>query len=197
MSNPRALPCDEVAIRSSPSVPGCAQRKGWVLTVAVLGSLLAYIDESVVNVALPGIEADLRTTLAALQWVINAYTLCMSALLLVGGAAADRLGRRRIFLIGVSIFAAASLGCGLAANAPLLIVARIVQGVGAALLIPCSLALIAAVYDETERGAAIGIWSGASAIAGGAAPILGGWLGDHSSWRMIFLINPLLAIHTL
>jgi EmrB/QacA subfamily drug resistance transporter len=197
VSNLKALPCDEAAIRSSASVPACAVRKPWVLTVAVLGSLLAYIDESVVNVALPGMEADLRTTLAAMQWVINAYTLCMSALLLVGGAAADRFGRRRIFLIGVSIFAAASLGCGLAASAPLLIAARVIQGVGAALLIPCSLALIAAVYDEKERGAAIGIWSGASAIASGAAPILGGWLVDHSSWRMIFLINPLLAIPTL
>ncbi len=197
MSNPRSLPCDELAIRSSPSVPACADRKAWVLAVAVLGSLLAYIDESVVNVALPGMEADLRTTLAAMQWVINAYTLCMSALLLVGGAAADHLGRRRIFVIGVSIFAAASLGCGLAPNAQVLIAARIVQGAGAALLIPCALALIGAVYDEKERGAAIGIWSGASAIAGGAAPILGGWLLDHWSWRVIFLINPLLSIPTL
>lgn len=172
-------------------------RKSWVLAVAVLGSVLAYIDESVVNVALPAMEADLRTTLAAMQWVINAYTLCMSALLLVGGAAADRFGRRRMFLIGVSIFAAASAVCGLAPNAPVLVAARIVQGAGAALLIPCSLALISAVYDEKERGAAIGVWSGASAIASGAAPLLGGWLVDHSSWRVIFLINPLLAIPTL
>jgi len=178
-------------------VPGCAERKSWVLAVAVLGSTLAFIDESVVNVALPKIESDLRTTLAAMQWVINAYTLCMSALLLVGGAAADRFGRRLIFVIGVSIFAAASLGCGLAANAEVLIAARVVQGVGAALLIPCSLALIGAAFDETERGAAIGVWSGASAIAAGAAPLLGGALVDHWSWRVIFLINPLLAIPTL
>jgi len=197
VSNPKALPCDELAIRSSPSVPGCAERKSWVLAVAVLGSTLAFIDESVVNVALPKIESDLRTTLAAMQWVINAYTLCMSALLLVGGAAADRFGRRLIFVIGVSIFAAASLGCGLAANAEVLIAARVVQGVGAALLIPCSLALIGAAFDETERGAAIGVWSGASAIAAGAAPLLGGALVDHWSWRVIFLINPLLAIPTL
>ena len=197
MSNPKALPCDEAAIRSSPTVPACSARKTWVLTVAVLGSVLAYIDESVVNVALPGIEADLRASLAAMQWVINAYTLCMSALLLVGGAAADQFGRRRMFVIGVSIFAAASVGAGLAANAPLLIAARIVQGAGAALLVPCSLALIGSVYDEKERGAAIGIWSGASAIASGAAPLLGGYLVDHSSWRLIFLINPLLAIPTL
>jgi EmrB/QacA subfamily drug resistance transporter len=197
VSNPKALPCDEAAIRSSPSVPACAQRKSWVLAVAVLGSTLAFIDESVVNVALPKIESDLRTTLAAMQWVINAYTLCMSALLLVGGAAADRFGRRLIFVIGVSIFAAASLGCGLGANAEVLIAARVVQGVGAALLIPCALALIGAAFDEKERGAAIGVWSGASAIAAGAAPLLGGWLVDHWSWRVIFLINPLLAIPTL
>ena len=197
MSNLKALPCDEVVIRSAPTVPACAQRKSWVLAVAVLGSTLAFIDESVVNVALPKIEADLRTTLAAMQWVINAYTLCMSALLLIGGAAADRFGRRLIFVIGVSIFAAASIGSGLASNAGVLIAARIVQGVGAALLIPCSLALIGAAFDEKERGAAIGIWSGASAIAAGAAPLLGGWLVDHWSWRVIFLINPLLAIPTL
>jgi len=162
-----------------------------------MGSTLAFVDESVVNVALPKIEGDLDTTLAAMQWVINAYTLCMSALLLLGGAAADQFGRRLIFVIGVSIFAVASLGCGLAANVQSLIAARAIQGAGAALLIPCSLALIAAAFDEGERGAAIGIWSGASAIAAGAAPLLGGWLVDHGSWRVIFLINPLLAIPTL
>ncbi|HEV3178871.1 MAG TPA: MFS transporter [Steroidobacteraceae bacterium] len=197
MSNPKAFPCDAGVIRSGPSVPACARRRIWVLTAAVMGSTLAFVDESVVNVALPKIEGDLHTTLAAMQWVINAYTLCMSALLLLGGAAADRFGRRLIFVIGVSIFAAASLGCGLAANVQPLIAARAVQGAGAALLIPCSLALIGAAYDEKERGAAIGIWSGASAIAAGAAPLLGGWLVDHWSWRVIFLINPLLAIPTL
>jgi EmrB/QacA subfamily drug resistance transporter len=163
----------------------------------VRGSTLAFVDESVVNVALPKIESELQTTLAAMQWVINAYTLCMSALLLVGGAAADQLGRRRMFLIGVSVFAAASLGCGIAANVGMLIGARILQGVGAALLVPCSLALIGAAFDEKERGAAIGVWSGASAIAAGVAPLLGGWLVDHSSWRVIFLINPVLALPTL
>src|SRR5438046_9285904 len=114
-----------------------------------------------------------------MQWVINAYTLCMSALLRGGGAAADRFGRRLIFVIGVSICAAASLGCGLAANAEVLIAARVVQGVGAALLIPCSLALIGAAFDEKERGAAIGVWSGASAMAAGAAPLVGGAVVVH------------------
>jgi EmrB/QacA subfamily drug resistance transporter len=197
LSNPKALPCDEAAIRSTASVPACAARRSWVLAAAVLGSTLAFVDESVVNVALPRVESDLHTTLSAMQWVINAYTLSMSALLLVGGAAADRFGRRLIFLTGICIFACASIGCGLAAGVEVLIGARVIQGAGAALLIPCSLALIGAAFDEKQRGAAIGIWSGASAIAAGAAPLLGGWLVDHWSWRAIFLINPLLAIPTL
>lgn len=178
-------------------MPACAARKSWVLAAAVLGSTLAFVDESVVNVALPRIESDLQTTLPAMQWVINAYTLCMSALLLVGGAAADQFGRRRIFLIGVTVFAVASLGCGLSASVPVLVAARAVSGTGAALLIPCSLALIGASFGEKERGAAIGVWSGATAIAAGAAPLLGGSLVDHASWRAIFLINPLLAIPTV
>jgi EmrB/QacA subfamily drug resistance transporter len=197
LANPKALPCDELAIRSHPSVPACAAAKRWVLAVAVLGSTLAYVDESVVNVALPAIESDLRTTLPAMQWVINAYTLCMSALLLVGGAAADRFGRRRMFVIGVSLFAVASLGCGVANGVGVLLAGRAVSGIGAALLVPCSLALISTAFEERERGAAIGIWSGASAIAAGAAPLLGGGLLDHWSWRVIFLINPLIAIPTL
>lgn len=168
-----------------------------MLTAAVLGSTMAFVDESVVNVALPGIEADLHASLADMQWVINAYTLCMSALLLTGGAAADQFGRRLVFVWGIGIFALASIGCGLATDAFVLVMARGVQGIGAALLVPCSLALIGAAYQPAERGAAIGIWSGASAIASGAAPLLGGWLVDHSTWRVIFLINPILAIPTL
>ena len=172
-------------------------RRRWVLAAAVLGSTIAFVDESVVNVALPRIEADLGASLAAMQWVVNAYTLCMSALLLVGGAAADQFGRRRLFLLGLSLFAVASLGCGLAPNVVVLVGARAAPGAGAALLVPCSLALIGAAFDEKERGAAIGVWSGASAIAAGAAPLLGGALIEHSSWRVIFLINPVLAIPTL
>src|SRR2546429_3617713 len=132
-----------------------------------------------------------------MQWVINVYTLCMSALRLIGGAAADRFGRRVLFLIGVITFTLASIACGCAPDIATLIAARAIQGVGAALLIPCSLAIIGAAFDEQERGAAIGIWSGASALAAGAGPLLGGWLVDHSSWRAIFLINPLLSIPTL
>src|ERR1700742_154801 len=172
-------------------------KKTWVLVASVLGSSMAFIDSSVVNVALPKMEGELSATLPAMTWVINAYTLCMSALLLIGGAAADQLGRRRIFITGISIFAAASVGCGLAPNVELLTLSRAVQGVGAALLIPCSLAIIGAVFDEKERGGAIGVWSGASAIAAGGGPLLGGWLVDHTSWRAIFLINPLVAIPTI
>jgi EmrB/QacA subfamily drug resistance transporter len=158
---------------------------------------MAFIDGSVVNVALPRMEADLGTTLSAMTWVINAYALCTAALLLFGGAASDQIGRRRIFLVGTWVFAAASVACGIAPNVELLILARAIQGVGAALLIPSSLAIIGATFEEKERGRAIGIWSGASAIAAGAGPLLGGWLVDHGSWRAIFLINPALAIPTV
>ena len=197
MSNPNALPCADASISSAAAVPACAARKTWVLSAAVLGSTLAFIDQSVVNVALPKIESELSATLATMQWVINAYTLCMTALLLVGGATADQFGRRRVFVIGVSLFTLASLLCGIAPNAAVLIAARALQGTGAALLVPCALALIGAAFDEHERGAAIGIWSGASAIAAGIAPLLGGALVDHVSWRAIFLINPVLAVPTL
>ena len=197
MINPAALPCGAGAIRSSPSVPGCVRQRSWVLAAAVLGSTLAFVDRSVVNVALPAIEGSLRTSLVAMQWVVNGYTLSMSALLLLGGAAADQFGRRLMFIVGVSVFAVASIGCGIAPDVEILIVARAVQGAGAALLIPCSLALIGAAFAEEDRGVAIGIWAGASAIASGVAPLLGGWLVDHWSWRVIFLINPLVAVPTL
>lgn len=195
MVNPKARPCGEAIIRSTGVTLDCARRqKRWVLTASVLASTMAFVDESVVNVALPRMQTDLGTTLVAMQWVVNAYTLCMSALLLIGGAAGDQLGRRRMFLIGVVIFGIASLGCGLASGVNVLIASRAIQGVGAALLIPCSLAIIGAAFNENERGAAIGIWSGASAVAAGLGPLLGGWLVDHTSWRAIFLINPLLAM---
>lgn len=194
----KALPCAAEIIRSTRGGAVCSKKdKTWVLAVAVLGSAMAYIDESVVNVALPKIEADLHTTLASMQWVINAYTLCMSALLLIGGAAADRFGRRKLFLVGIATFTLASIACGLAPSVAALVAARGAQGVGAALLIPCSLAIIGAAFDEQERGAAIGIWSGASALAAGAGPLLGGLLTDHLAWRAIFFINPLIAIPTL
>jgi EmrB/QacA subfamily drug resistance transporter len=196
--NLKGRPCDALAIGVTRTDQPCAQRrKQWVLAAAVLGSTMAFVDESVVNVALPAMENDLATTLSAMTWVVNAYTLCMSALLLTGGAAADQLGRRRIFLAGISIFGIASILCGSAPEVLSLVASRAVQGVGAALLIPCSLAIIGATFEERERGAAIGIWSGASAIAAGVGPLLGGWLIDHWSWRAIFFINPVIALPTL
>ena len=195
MITAKAAPCDEGAIRSIAATGTCPEAaKTWVLVGTILASTIAYIDESVVNIALPTIERDLATSAAVVQWLVNAYTLCLAALLLIGGAAADRFGRRKMFIVGVSIFAAASLFCGLSPNVAVLILARAAQGVGAALLIPCSLALIGASFTEDERGRAIGTWAGFSAIAGAVGPILGGWIVDHFSWRWIFLINPGLAL---
>jgi EmrB/QacA subfamily drug resistance transporter len=196
--NPKPAPCDEGAIRSIPAASNCAaSEKPWVLLATILASSIAYIDESVVNIALPAIERDLATSVVVMQWLVNAYTLCLSALLLIGGAAADQFGRRRIFVVGVSIFAAASLWCGFSQSIVQLIMARAMQGLGAALLIPCSLALIGASFDEEERGKAIGTWAGFSAIAAAVGPLLGGWIVDHFSWRWIFLINPVLALPTI
>jgi EmrB/QacA subfamily drug resistance transporter len=198
VANPRGTPCAEGAIRSARADSVCAATaKPWVLTATILASSIAYIDESVVNVALPAIETDLAATVAVIQWIVNAYTLCLSALLLVGGAAGDQFGRRRLFVVGLAAFAAASLWCGLSPDIKQLIFARAIQGLGAALLVPSSLALIGATFDESERGKAIGTWAGFSALAAAAGPLLGGWIVDHFSWRWIFLINPLLALPTI
>jgi EmrB/QacA subfamily drug resistance transporter len=198
MSNLRARPCEEAAILAIRPAGNCADSaKPWVLVATILASSIAYIDESVVNVALPAMETDLATSVVVIQWLVNAYTLCLSAFLLTGGAAGDLFGRRRIFVTGTTIFAAASLACGLSANTAQLILARAIQGIGAALLIPCSLAIIGATFAESERGKAIGTWAGFSAVAGAVGPLLGGTIVDHFSWRWIFLINPLLALPTI
>jgi EmrB/QacA subfamily drug resistance transporter len=195
MSSARTRPCEQGIIQSTPlAVNRAAGAKPWVLLASILASSIANIDESIVNVALPAIETDLQTSAVVVQWLVNAYTLCLSALLLVGGASGDQFGRRRFFIVGLSIFAAASLWCGIAPGLAQLIFARAVQGVGAALLLPCSLALIGATFDETERGKAIGTWAGSSAVASAIAPLLGGWIVDHFSWRWIFLVNPLIAL---
>ena len=198
MINPKARPCGEAAIRATRAAGNCAAgAKPWVLLATVLASSIAYVDESVVNVALPAIETGLAASVVVIQWLVNAYTLCLSAFLLTGGAAGDLFGRRRIFAAGIAIFAAASLWCGLSPNIAQLILARAIQGIGAALLIPCSLAIIGATFDESERGKAIGTWAGFSAIAAAIGPLLGGWIVDHFTWRAIFLINPLLAVPTM
>jgi EmrB/QacA subfamily drug resistance transporter len=196
--NSKTAPCQEGTIRSVGVDPACAAgSRRWLLAATILGSAMDYIDGSVVNVALPAINADLRASGAAIQWLVNAYTLCLAAVLLIGGAAGDRFGRRRLFIAGIGVFAVASVACGLAMNVAELIAARAVQGLGAALMVPNSLAIIGASFAEAERGRAIGIWAGASAIATAIGPLLGGFIVDHASWRWIFLINPLVAVPTI
>lgn len=176
----------------------CPQRsRPWVLAATILGSSMAFIDGSVVNVALPAIQASLAAPVSEAQWIVNSYMLLLGALILIGGAAGDRFGRRRIFIIGVLVFTAASAACGLAPDAPALIAARASQGAGAALLVPTSLAIISAAFPEKERGRAIGTWAGASALTTALGPVLGGWLTDTLSWRAIFFINVPLAALTL
>lgn len=156
---------------------------------------MAFIDSTVVNVALPAIQYSFHATVVDVQWVVESYGLFLGALILVGGSLGDLLGRRRTFIAGVAIFAAASIGCGLASNIHQLIIARSVQGVGAALLVPGSLAIISTSFDEKSRGRAIGTWSGFTAITTAVGPVLGGWLVEHASWHWAFLINvPLAAI---
>jgi len=155
---------------------------------------MAFIDSTVVNVALPALQANLNATIVDVQWVIEAYSLLLSALLLVGGSLGDHYGRRRVFLIGVALFAAASTWCGLAPDIHQLIIARAAQGLGAALLVPGSLAIISSSFPENERGRAIGTWSGFSAITTAIGPVVGGWLIEHLSWRAIFFINIPIAL---
>jgi EmrB/QacA subfamily drug resistance transporter len=155
---------------------------------------MAFIDGTVVNVALPALQSSLNATAVDLQWVIEAYSLLLSAFLLVGGSLGDHYGRRRIFLIGVALFAAASAACGFAGDIRQLIAARALQGLGAALLVPGSLAIISSSFSENERGRAIGTWSGFSAITAGIGPVMGGWLIEHVSWRAVFFINLPIAL---
>jgi EmrB/QacA subfamily drug resistance transporter len=167
----------------------------WVLVATIAGSGLVMLDASVVNVALPTIARDFQTGLASLQWTVNAYTLTLAGLLLLGGSLGDHFGRRRIFILGIVWFAAASLVCGLAPNASSLVAARALQGVGAALLTPGSLAIIEASFRPSDRAAAIGAWTGLGGVATALAPLLGGFLTEAVSWRLVFLINlPLTAV---
>lgn len=167
----------------------------WTLVVAILGSSMAFLDGTVVNVALPVIQRELRMTLDLAQWIVEAYALLLSSLVLVGGALGDRYGRRRVFTAGVVVFALASVACGLAPDARLVIAARALQGAGAALLVPGSLSLISAANRPEDRGAAIGVWSASSAIMGAIGPIAGGWVVAHGSWRWLFFFNvPIAAL---
>lgn len=172
-------------------------RGRWVLAATILASSMAFIDGTVVNVALPFLQTNLNATAIGIQWVVEAYALFLSALLLVGGSLGDLYGRRRIFNIGVVVFAIASAACGFAANIEQLIAARALQGIGGALLVPGSLALISASFSEEERGKAIGTWSGFSAITTAIGPVMGGWLVEHVSWRAVFFLNLPLALAVL
>jgi EmrB/QacA subfamily drug resistance transporter len=168
-------------------------RARWVLLATVLGSGMAFIDGTVVNVALPRIGKDLDAGISGLQWTVNAYTLTLASLILLGGSLGDRFGRRRVFLIGVMWFALASLLCGIAPNITTLVLARALQGVGGALLTPGSLAILQSSFRTEDRARAIGAWSGLGGIAGAAGPFLGGWLVQAATWRLVFLINLPLA----
>ena len=187
-------PCSNAAVLSRPPANGCeASVARWVLAATILASSMAFIDGTVVNVALPFLQKELNATAIGVQWVVESYALLLSALLLVGGTLGDRYGRRRIFIVGIVIFALASAACGFSMNITQLIVARAVQGAGAALLVPGSLAIISASFNEDQRGRAIGTWSGFSAITTAIGPVLGGWLVEHLSWRAVFFLNLPLA----
>jgi EmrB/QacA subfamily drug resistance transporter len=191
-------PCDEAVIRSKRAAKPCAKSAVvWILAATILGSSMAFIDGTVVNVALPAVQARFKATVVDVQWVIEAYSLLLTALLLVGGSLGDRYGRRRIFLAGVTIFSIASAWCGLAGGIHELIIARALQGLGGALLVPASLAIISASFPDEDRGRAIGTWSGFTAITTAIGPVIGGWLIEKISWRAVFFINLPLAVVVL
>src|SRR5919198_726869 len=166
----------------------------WVLVVTAVGSRLVLLEATVVTVALPTLERSLDASLAGLQWTVNAFTLTLSGLILLGGGLGDRFGRRRVYLVGVVWFAAASLLCGVAPSMAWLIAARALQGVGGALVVPGSLALIQGTFHPDDRARAVGWWSGLSGVAGAAGPLLGGGLLAAAGWRWVFLINVPIAL---
>jgi EmrB/QacA subfamily drug resistance transporter len=196
MSASLHIPCDAAAARSigpSSRDPGFVAKPRLVLVATILASSLAMVDGSVVNVGLPVIGRSLSADAGALPWVINAYLLPLSALLLLGGAAGDRYGRRRLLIAGVALFAMASVACALAPNLAVMLLGRFLQGIGAAMLMPNSLAILGQTFSGEAKGRAIGIWASAGAVAGAVGPVLGGWLVDIGGWRGIFLLNLPLA----
>ena len=193
MMMPIKSPCEAKASGvTSTVVQPC--RGPWVLIATILASSMAFIDGTVVNVALPALQTDLHASVTDIQWVVESYALLLASLLLLGGSLGDLYGRRKVFLCGVLLFAIGSSWCGLATSITSLILARGLQGIGAAFLVPGSLAIISASYTESERGRAIGTWSGFTAITAAIGPVLGGWLVENVSWRWVFFINLPIAI---
>ena len=175
-------PCTEVFATPADTSPACATTsRPWVLAATILGSSMAFIDSTIVNVALPALQSTLHATVVDVQWVIESYGLFLSALILVGGALGDSVGRRAIFLAGIVGFALASVGCGFSSAIRTLLIWRSVQGIAAAALVPGSLAIISACFDEQSRGKAIGTWAGFTTITTALGPVLGGWLIEHIS----------------
>ncbi len=188
-------PCDEAVILSRAAGPDAANRPALVLAAAILGSSMAFIDGSVVNVALPALQAALHASISQVQWIVAAYSLFLSALILTGGSLGDLYGERRIFATGIALFTAASIWCGCSPQIGWLIAARAAQGIGGALLVPGSLALISISFPTDQRGRAIGTWSGFTSITAATGPVLGGWVVQHASWRWVFFINlPIAAL---
>jgi EmrB/QacA subfamily drug resistance transporter len=186
-------PCETIS-RLAPAEVRCDEEaRRWILIATILASSMAFIDSTAINVALPALQKSLHATVVDVQWVVESYGLFLGALILVGGTLGDVVGRRLIFVAGTILFAAASAGCAVAPSIQILIVARSFQGVGAALLVPGSLAIISNSFDEQSRGEAIGTWSGWTAITTAVGPVLGGWLVEHASWRWVFIINLPLA----
>jgi EmrB/QacA subfamily drug resistance transporter len=198
MANILRQPCDEGVIASGVAAAPCTKASAsWILAATILGSSMVFIDGTVVNVALPTLQAKLNATAMDVQWVVESYGLFLAALLLVGGSLGDHFGRRLIFSVGVGLFALTSVWCGLAPSIKQLIAARTVQGVGGALLVPGSLAIISASFDNENRGRAIGTWSGFTAITAAVGPVMGGWLIENVSWRAAFFLNVPLAVVVL
>src|SRR4051794_23084559 len=188
-------PRDQPAILAASAAHPSTRCGAWVLAAAILGSSMAFIDGTVVNVALPALQSALGATVSDVQWIIECYALFLAALLLVGGSLGDLYGRRKIFAAGIILFACASAWCGFAPNVLQLVIARGLQGVGGAFVVPGSLAVISASFSTEERGRAIGTWSGFTAITAAVGPVLGGWLIQHASWRWVFFLNlPIAAV---
>jgi len=199
MTNMTTQPCDQGVIVADRYVCPATneQVKRWTLAATILGSSMVFINGSTVNVALPAFQAQLDASVTDIQWIINVYTLMLASLILLGGSLGDRIGRKRTFLAGTLVFAGASIACGLAQTPDALILFRGLQGIGGALLTPGSLAILSAMFPPEERGAAIGLWSGFTALTAAFGPLLGGWLIDSVSWRWIFFIHTPLALAVL